>query len=295
MTIEQIRDRYIIKAEKNATNDSITTDNLRFCLLFNESQNKFLTLQLQNRKVDDIRYIQNFLVLDKSIPYTSKNQDKTNFKLPDDYFDLAEARAKAKKDNCSDLITLFEVRTENLNEILQDEFNKPSFEWREAPYTVNSNQISVYNDWDFSVTELLLNYYRYPNHKGKIIINGDASGDNRSCTSEFANYVIIKKKLERFGYEDVDVRIKAFNPPIKNRIMAFNSKIRSADGEIKLFIDKKCDKLLYNIYNLRYKEGSSKIDLPSYHQIKQAKELKFLGHPMDAASYLVEFYWPISI
>ena len=163
MTIEQIRDRYIIKAEKNATNDSITTDNLRFCLLFNESQKKFLTLQLQNRKVDDIRYIQNFLVLDKSIPYTSKNQDKTNFKLPDDYFDLAEARAKAKKDNCSDLITLFEVRTENLNEILQDEFNKPSFEWREAPYTVNSNQISVYNDWDFSVTELLLNYYRYPN------------------------------------------------------------------------------------------------------------------------------------
>lgn len=137
--------------------------------------------------------------------------------------------------------------------------------------------------------------YRYPNHKGKIIINGDASGDNRSCTSEFTNYVIIKKKLERFGYENIEVKIKAFNPPIKNRIMAFNSKVRSADGEIKLFVDKKCEKLLYNIYNLRYKEGSSKIDLPSYTQIKQAKELKFLGHPMDAASYLVEFYWPISI
>ena len=137
--------------------------------------------------------------------------------------------------------------------------------------------------------------YRYPKHQGKIIINGDASGDNRSCTSEFTNYVIIKKKLERYGYEDIEIKIKAFNPPIKNRIMAFNSKIRSADGKIKLYIDKKCEKLLYNIYNLRYKEGSSKIDLPSYHQIKQAKELKFLGHPMDAASYLVEFYWPISI
>lgn len=137
--------------------------------------------------------------------------------------------------------------------------------------------------------------YRYPKHQGKIIINGDASGDNRSCTSEFTNYVIIKKKLEKFGYEDVEVRIKAFNPPIKNRIMAFNAKVCSADGEVKLFVDKKCEKLLYNIDNLRYKEGSSKIDLPSYTQIKQAKELKFLGHPMDAASYLVEFYWPISI
>lgn len=137
-------------------------------------------------------------------------------------------------------------------------------------------------------------YRRYPNHKGKIIVNGDASGDNRSCTSEYTNYVIINKKLLQFGY-DVEIQIKAFNPPIKNRIMAFNSKIRSANGEVCLFVDKKCEKLLYNIYNLKYKEGSSKIDIPTYQQIKQSKELKFLSHPMDAASYLVDFYWPITL
>ena len=135
---------------------------------------------------------------------------------------------------------------------------------------------------------------RYPNHKGKIIVNGDASGDNRSCTSEYTNYVIINKKLLQFGY-DVEIQIKAFNPPIKNRIMAFNSKVRSANGEVCLFVDKKCEKLLYNIYNLKYKEGSSKIDIPTYQQIKQSKELKFLSHPMDAASYLVDFYWPITL
>ena len=137
-------------------------------------------------------------------------------------------------------------------------------------------------------------YRRYPNHKGKIIVNGDASGDNRSCTSEYTNYVIINKKLLQFGY-DVEIQIKAFNPPIKNRIMAFNSKVRSANGEVCLFDDKKCEKLLYNIYNLKYKEGSSKIDIPTYQQIKQSKELKFLSHPMDAASYLVDFYWPITL
>ena len=137
-------------------------------------------------------------------------------------------------------------------------------------------------------------YRRYPNHKGKVIVNGDASGDNRSCTSEYTNYVIIKKKLLQYGY-DVEIQIKAFNPPIKNRIMAFNSKVRSASGEVCLFVDKKCEKLLYNIYNLKYKEGSSKIDVPTYQQIKQSKELKFLSHPMDAASYLVDFYWPITL
>ena len=137
-------------------------------------------------------------------------------------------------------------------------------------------------------------YRRYPNHKAKVIVNGDASGDNRSCTSEYTNYVIIKKKLLQYGY-DVEIRIKAFNPPIKNRIMAFNSKVKSADGEVCLFVDPKCEKLLYNIYNLKYKEGSSKIDIPTYSQIKQSKELKFLSHPMDAASYLVDFYWPITL
>ena len=135
---------------------------------------------------------------------------------------------------------------------------------------------------------------RYPNHKAKVIVNGDASGDNRSCTSEYTNYVIIKKKLLQYGY-DVEIQIKAFNPPIKNRIMAFNSKVRSANGEICLFVDPKCEKLLYNIYNLEYKEGSSKIDIPTYQQIKQSKELKFLSHPMDASSYLVDYYWPITL
>ena len=128
----------------------------------------------------------------------------------------------------------------------------------------------------------------------KIIINGDASGDNRSCTSEYTNYVIIKKKLLRAGY-DVDIKIKAFNPPIKNRIAAFNAKVRTADGEVCLYVDKRCEKLLYNIYNLKYREGSSKIDIPTYQQIKQTKELKFLSHPMDAASYLVDYYWPIRL
>jgi len=162
-TIEQVRERYLVKAEKNGTNDNITTDNYRFCLLFNESQNKFQTLHLQNRGVDDVRYIQNFLVLDNKIPYSSKSEKKYDFKLPDNYFDLADVQAKAEKNNCQDIISLYEMRTENLNEVLQDEFTKPSFEWREAPFTVNSNNLSIYTDKTFKVNEILLNYYRYPN------------------------------------------------------------------------------------------------------------------------------------
>src|SRR5690606_2389668 len=68
----------------------------------------------------------------------------------------------ASKDKCiNQEINLFEVRTENLNSTLQDEFNKPSWKYRECPMTVNSNTISVYTD-GFTIETLLLNYYRYP-------------------------------------------------------------------------------------------------------------------------------------
>lgn len=143
-----------------------------------------MTLHLQNRGIDDVRYIQKFLVLDKKIPYTSKTQDKYNFKLPSDYFDLADVRAKAKKENCEDTMYLFEIQTENLSEILQDEFNKPSFEWREAPYTVNSDMLSIYTD-NFSIQTILLNYYRYPNQIRLIDEENPESGFDESLPIEW--------------------------------------------------------------------------------------------------------------
>lgn len=135
---------------------------------------------------------------------------------------------------------------------------------------------------------------RYPNHKAAIIINGDASGDNRSTQSEYSNYVIIKKALKKH-YPDLRIQfqLRPFNPPIKNRIAAFNAMVCDYNGNRRIYVDKKCEKLLYNIYNLKYKVGSDIVDVPTYSQIKNENSLKYLEHPFDAASYLVEYYFPI--
>ena len=103
----------------------------------------------------------------------------------------------------------------------------------------------------------------------------------------------MKRCFSNLGFRRVDIEIRGFNPPIKNRISAFNCLIKSQNGTRRLFIDPKCKKLLYNIENLKYREGSSVLDLPAYTNIRQNPEVKFLGHPFDAASYLVEYYFPI--
>jgi len=134
---------------------------------------------------------------------------------------------------------------------------------------------------------------RYKNHKNDIIINGDASGDYRNSASEFTNYKIIENALKSEGFKP-SFKLRPFNPPIKNRVAAFNAKVKNANGRINLYISPKCKWLIYNMYNLKFKEGTGIIDIPNHYQItSQDKELKFLSHPFDAASYLVEYYWAI--
>ena len=134
---------------------------------------------------------------------------------------------------------------------------------------------------------------RYPKHKSDIIINGDASGDYRNCTSEFTNYKIIENALKKAGYKP-QFKLRPFNPPIKTRVAAFNAKVKNTNGEINLYISPKCKWLIYNMYNLKFKEGTGIIDVPCHYQIKfQDRNLKFLSHPFDAASYLIEYYWAI--
>lgn len=41
--------------------------------------------------------------------------------------------------------------------------------------------------------------------------------------------------------------------------------------------------------NLKYKEGTSLLDLPSHNQVKNDREIKFIGHIFDPTSYQVEY------
>lgn len=136
---------------------------------------------------------------------------------------------------------------------------------------------------------------RYPNHKSEIIINGDASGDNRNTQSEYTNYAIIRRELYNHGYDKNQVKfhLRPYNPPILNRIASFNARVKNSQGKRRLFVDKRCKYFLKNIYNLKYKEGTSIIDAPTIHTLKKDRSKKFMGHIFDAGSYLTEYYWRI--
>lgn len=184
MTVEQAYQKYLQKVEKNGVTDNISTDRGRFVILFNESKDKFQEYIL-DKSDDDLRYIQNLLVVDKKITDKKKQLDHYNFTLPSNYFDISNVYALCSSNKCTQqVVRLFEIKEANKNEIIQDEFNKPSFLWRESFFTLSSNQINVYFD-DFKVDEIVLSYYRYANSIALLNPDNPESKFNESIPIEF--------------------------------------------------------------------------------------------------------------
>lgn len=139
---------------------------------------------------------------------------------------------------------------------------------------------------------------RYPNHSKRVIITGDASGNNRDVRAEQVggtSYTQMINSFNKVSYPaqvKVDVRLR--NPAPADRTAAWNAMVCNAEGVRRVFVHPRCKWLIWNCQNLRYKEGTSEIHEPTTKEIEKDSKQKFTKHVWDAASYLVEKYDPIT-
>lgn len=135
---------------------------------------------------------------------------------------------------------------------------------------------------------------RYPpeEFKGVVQICGDASGKYRKTQSRYSDYAIIVNSLAKNGYR-WNLNVRRFNPAIMARVNAFNRLVFSDAGERNILIHPRCEWLIYNMKNLKFKEGTSIIDAPTPSQIAEDDKKLYLGHIFDAASYMAEYFYPI--
>ena len=147
---------------RNATNNNQNVDKSRFITMFRDMELRFYEFILKNRQNDTIRDVANFLV-PRQIVTLSQNEQKYNtYNLPENFFEFANLHVKAKKDNCVDGLLTVEVKTEDVEEVLNDQFSKPDFFSRETVYHLSEdNKVAVYKG-DFEIDKVELTYYRFP-------------------------------------------------------------------------------------------------------------------------------------
>lgn len=164
MTIQEAYLRSLQKNEQNLANGGIKLDPGRFVLLFNEAQDRLIRYYLNRKDDETIRSIQTLLVYWKSLNEVSHIDDpeSTSFGLPDDYLWFSNIKGAFSYKGCEvgDFV-MWEAKNENVHELLGDDNNKPSFDYRETFYTIGDGKVVVYED-GFRTDEVRMTYYRNP-------------------------------------------------------------------------------------------------------------------------------------
>lgn len=129
----------------------------------------------------------------------------------------------------------------------------------------------------------------YGKHQGKIFVYGDASGGAEgSAKVSGSDWALVEKALYgHFGQDRVHFRVKWANPRERERVNAVNSRLKSADGIIRMYVDAaRAPHVVKDFEGVQLiKGGSGEID---------KKKDPNLTHLTDAIGYYVEYEFPIT-
>jgi phage terminase large subunit len=100
---------------------------------------------------------------------------------------------------------------------------------------------------------------RFPRHTSGVVTYGDATG-SRMQTTGSSDHQMVKRYFESAGYGSAVLRFAKSNPPVEERVKLMNCVLRSANGEARLLVNRKCVQLIQDFEEVTYKAGGSLID-----------------------------------
>lgn len=163
MTSKEIYKRFLLKINKNDSNEGINILPSHFVLTFNSERLRWL-----GDKFDDnadnwsLAHLDNLLQADKLLTKVKKFDDSVEFQLPDDFYRYASSFSIADKGECKGVkIFNFEKKPLGFNTVLADDFSSPQFEYQETPFIIVQNKLRVYFD-DFEIIKVYASYYKEP-------------------------------------------------------------------------------------------------------------------------------------
>lgn len=121
--------------------------------------------------------------------------------------------------------------------------------------------------------ELSRRYWRQIN---QITIYPDPAGNNRNHDRGESSLEILRES----GFKSI--KFKAKHPLVQDRVNAVNRLLRTAEGQIRMYVDPKCRKLIESLEQTIYKEGQREIDKSAGNE-----------HATDAFGYYADFRHPM--
>lgn len=117
-------------------------------------------------------------------------------------------------------------------------------------------------------------------HVGEVLCYGDATGGARTTSAvKGSDWELIKAELKPHFGQNLKFRVDRANPKERIRVNSMNSRLKSADGAVRMLIDPaKAPNLVKDIEGVRLIDGSGEIDKKSDPK---------LTHMTDALGYYI--------
>lgn len=111
------------------------------------------------RRIDDLQV----LLVEQVLTGVERALFFESSSLPLDYLQYKRVSIQVQTDCCPiDSMIVYLSEEANVDELLKDQFRKPSFAWRETFCTLFDDTLRVYTNGEFSVINPTLTYYRKP-------------------------------------------------------------------------------------------------------------------------------------
>jgi len=135
-----------------------------------------------------------------------------------------------------------------------------------------TDEISMYSSNTQEAVEEV--HQRYP--RARVWAYPDPASRQRKTSAGGATDLTI---LQNAGFV---VKAPNAHTPVRDRINAVNSRLRSASGEVTLYIDPKCRRLIEGLERQTYKAGSTTPDKDNDY-----------NHANDALGYMIDYMFPV--
>jgi hypothetical protein len=185
----EIYKKFLLKVNKNDTNGYIKVPKSQFVLIFNEEKRKYLQKALDVKESSiGIEDLEELLVVDKPLDKVDTYTLKVDFKLPENYLKSVSSYVIASKGSCNGVVLYnWFVKPKDINVLLQNYNQRPSFEYQETLMTINNSLMSVYKT-DFNIDEVYYTYYREPKD---LDIEGYTHIDGTPSTNVYTDFADI--------------------------------------------------------------------------------------------------------
>jgi hypothetical protein len=162
MTSLEAYNQFLLEVNRLNKGQNATISKAKFVVLFNKWQRSYCENEITKSDSAGIVDMQFLLTKPAILKEVTKTSSYYLFELPADFIRWGTFYSVATKGSCKNVVLYNDlVKPQNLHVVLDDAFNKPSFEFEHVPISFTSDTLQVFYT-DFEIVGQFLQYYRYP-------------------------------------------------------------------------------------------------------------------------------------